>query len=256
MPYTRDENMPPTRCFTKLICLRSKHSHPSAQKPSIRSCHGSHGLGLFFAPHRPRRRRPTTTNDAPGHLYGRQTLSPPPSSILVMAYQGSRFTSSLLPAVGAGASLFAIRVSSPAVVFLATLSLLSIKPLSPPPPSPVTPVVVESRVPRRTLILVLLSLSSLSFLIDGLAYVAGAVFNKAWTLGTGIPLASLLGLVAYAGLAALGAWKDINNIQVWSFNRVRLAITFALALDIAQVVLLAPSVKTRGMYTAWHYGPY
>ncbi|KAL4080195.1 hypothetical protein V8B97DRAFT_1930805 [Scleroderma yunnanense] len=162
-------------------------------------------------------------------------------------HQGSRFTS-LLPPLGAGASatvLFAVRVSSPAVVFLATLSLLFVKPLS-PLPSPITPVVVQSRVPRRTLILVLLSLSALSFLVDGLAYVADAVFNKAWTLGTGIPLASLLGLVAYAGLAAVGAWRDIHNVQVWSFRRVSLAIALALTLDIVQVVLLALSVTTRG----------
>ena len=168
-----------------------------------------------------------------------------------MAHQRSRFTSLFLPALGAGAStLFAVRVSSPAVVFLAALSLLFIKPLSPPSLSPITPVVVESRVPRRTPIHILLSLSALSFFIDGLAYVTGAVFSKGWTLGTGIPLASLLGLVAYAGLAALGAWKDIHNVPVWSLRRVKLAITLALALDIVQVVLLGLSVKTRGMHTA------
>lgn len=65
--YEMIADMPLTRVvllwlLTQLICLRSKHSHPSAQKPSIHSCHGSHGLGLFFAPHRPRRRRPTTTH--------------------------------------------------------------------------------------------------------------------------------------------------------------------------------------------------
>ncbi|KIO04474.1 hypothetical protein M404DRAFT_550650 [Pisolithus tinctorius Marx 270] len=148
-------------------------------------------------------------------------------------------------ALGASAAaLFAVRVSSPAVVLLTTLSLLYTKPLSPPSPSPITPVVVQSRVPRSTLILVLLSLSALSFLIDGLAYIAYAVFNKVWSLGTGIPLASLLGLVAYAGLAALGAWKDINNVQVWFLTRVKLAIAIALALDIAQVVL-ALTTNTR-----------
>ncbi|KAI6044679.1 hypothetical protein EDC04DRAFT_326941 [Pisolithus marmoratus] len=146
--------------------------------------------------------------------------------------------------LGASATaLFAVRVSSPAIIFLTTLSLLCTKPLSPPSPSPITPVVVQSRVPRTTLILVLLSLSALSFLIDGLAYVAYAVFNKVWSLGTGIPLASVLGLVAYAGLAALGAWKDINHIRVWFLARVRLAIAIALALDISAAILNCPSVS-------------
>ncbi|KAI6000018.1 hypothetical protein EDD15DRAFT_2516821 [Pisolithus albus] len=100
-------------------------------------------------------------------------------------------------------ALFAVHVSSPAIIFLTTLSLLYMKPFPSPSPSPITPVVVQSRFPRTTLILVFLSLSALSFLIDGLAYITYAVFNRAWSLGTGIPLASVLGLVAYAGLAAI-----------------------------------------------------
>ncbi|KAI5989512.1 hypothetical protein EDD15DRAFT_2519969 [Pisolithus albus] len=127
-------------------------------------------------------------------------------------------------ALGAAAALFAVRVSSPVIVFLMTFSLLYTKPFPSPSPSPITPVVVQSRVPRTTLILVFLSLSALSFLIDGLAYITYAVFNRAWRLGTGIPLASVLGLVTYTGVAALGAWKDINNVQVWFLTRVRLVI--------------------------------
>lgn len=147
-----------------------------------------------------------------------------------------------LPAAGASplaSALFGLRVSSPAVVFLATLSLLPSKPLSPPSPSPITPVVVQSRVPRKSLILSLLSLAALSFLVDGLAYVAYAVLNGVWTPGTGVELAAFLGLVAYTALAALGAYKDVNNIEIWSRKRVKAAIFVALALDIAQVVLLS-----------------
>lgn len=149
------------------------------------------------------------------------------------------------PALGATATaLFAVRVSSPAIILLTTLSLLYTKPFPSPSPSPITPVVVQSRVPRTSLILILLSFSALSFFIDGLAYVAYAVFNGVWSLGTGIPLASVLGLVAYAGLAALGAWKDMNNVQVWFLTRVKLAIAMALALDITQVALTL-SINTR-----------
>ena len=80
-----------------------------------------------------------------------------------------------------------------------------------------------------------------------------SVSRSRWTLGTGIFLASLLGLVTYAGLTALGAWKDIHNIPVWSLRLVELVIALALALDIVQVVLLVLlclSVKTCGMHTA------
>ncbi|KAG2125942.1 hypothetical protein DEU56DRAFT_823368 [Suillus clintonianus] len=141
------------------------------------------------------------------------------------------------PVVVAAALLIAVRVASPSVVLLATLSLISTKRLSPPSPSPITPVVVTSRIPRRTLILALLTLSAFTFLADGLAYVAYAVLNKLWPKATGIEIASLLGLLAYAGLAALGAWKDANDVEIWNRRRVKVAIAFALALDILQAVL-------------------
>ncbi|KAF8844610.1 hypothetical protein BDN67DRAFT_962519 [Paxillus ammoniavirescens] len=159
-----------------------------------------------------------------------------------------RIAAASIPAAGASAAasaLFGVRISSPAVVFLATLSLLPTKPLSPPSPSPITPVVLQSRVPRRTLILVLLSLAAVSFLLDGLAYVAYAILNSVWRPGTGVELASVLGLIAYAGLAALGAYKDVNNIEIWSRKRVKAAIFAALALDVAQVVLLVISAKAH-----------
>ncbi|KAF9244997.1 hypothetical protein BU15DRAFT_71347 [Melanogaster broomeanus] len=141
--------------------------------------------------------------------------------------------------------LFGLRVSSPAVVFLAAISLLPTKPLSPPSPSPIIPVVLQSRIPRRALILALLSLAAFSFLLDGLAYVAYAVLNGVWRPSTGVELASVLGLIAYAGLAAVGAYKDVNNIEIWSRKRVKVAIFVALVLDVTQVVLLALFTKTR-----------
>ncbi|KAG1807748.1 hypothetical protein EV424DRAFT_227037 [Suillus variegatus] len=135
------------------------------------------------------------------------------------------------------AVLLGARVASPAVVFLATLSLISSKRLDHQTQSPITPVVVASRVPRRTLILVFLSISAFTFLADGLAYVVSVVLNKVWPKGTGIEIASVLGLLAYAGLAALGAWKDTRDDGIWNRSRVKVAIAIALALDIVQVVL-------------------
>lgn len=51
-------------------------------------------------------------------------------------------------------------------------------------------------------------------------------------------MAAIEGLTAFAGLAALGAWKDIHGVEVWFMKRVRAGVTWALLLDIAQVVLL------------------
>ncbi|KAG1745545.1 uncharacterized protein EDB91DRAFT_1328227 [Suillus paluster] len=140
-------------------------------------------------------------------------------------------------------ALLGVRVASPTVVLIATLSLISSKRICPPSPSPITPVIVTSRIPRRTLILALLSLTAFTFLADGLAYVVDVVLNKVWPQATGIEIASLLGLLAYAGLAALGAWKDANDAEIWNRRRVRAAIAVALALDIVQVVFVALSFK-------------
>ncbi|KAG1904356.1 uncharacterized protein F5891DRAFT_41974 [Suillus fuscotomentosus] len=143
----------------------------------------------------------------------------------------------MLPVPITTAVLLGARVASPAVVFLATLSLISSKRLDHQTQSPITPVVVASRVPRRTLILVFLSISAFTFLADGLAYVVSVVLNKVWLKGTGIEIASVLGLLAYAGLAALGAWKDTRDDGIWNRRRVKVAVAIALALDIVQVVL-------------------
>lgn len=139
--------------------------------------------------------------------------------------------------------IFLIRVLSPALVFLATTSLF----LSRPPPSsnnsPITSVVVATRVPRRALILTLLSLSALSFLLDGLTLVLYAVLDKSWPRSSGIQINAVVGLAAFAGLAALGSWKDIQGVDVWFLKRTKAAIAAALGLDIALVVLLGLSIQ-------------
>jgi len=131
-----------------------------------------------------------------------------------------------------------IRVVSPAVVLLTTLSLISSRALSPTPPSPITSVVVATRVPRRALVLSLLSLASFTFLLDGLTLVLYAVLTKSWPQNTGIEINAIVGIVAYSGLAAFGTWKDVHDVPVWSLKRVKTAIAIALLLDIAQVVIL------------------
>ncbi|TFK75330.1 hypothetical protein BDN72DRAFT_954958 [Pluteus cervinus] len=139
--------------------------------------------------------------------------------------------------------LFLVRVISPALVLLATLSLITARPQPPSEPSPITSVVVANRVPRRALILSLLSLSALTFFLDGFTFVIYAVLDKTWPQHTGIDVNSLVGLIGFAGLAAYGTWKGVNGVDVWGLKRVKTAIAAALALDITLVVLLGFSIR-------------
>lgn len=144
-------------------------------------------------------------------------------------------------------ALVVLRVLSPALVCLATLSLLFAS--SPPPPSPsaITRVVVPTVIPRRTLILCLLSLSALTYLLDGLTFVTYAVIDKSWPQNTGIEYNAVLGVLAFAGMAALGAWKDIRGVDgVWSLHRMKLAIATSSAIDLALVVLIAKAIRFNG----------
>ncbi|KAI0696736.1 hypothetical protein BC835DRAFT_1405891 [Cytidiella melzeri] len=139
--------------------------------------------------------------------------------------------------------LFVLRVLSPLFVLLAALSTIPARPSPPQSPSPITSVVVATRSPRRAVVLSLLSLASLTFLLDGLAFVALTVIKKQWPAWTGVEIGALEGLVGFAGLAALGAWKDIQGVQVWFFRRIHFAVTWALLLDIAQVILIGLALK-------------
>lgn len=142
-------------------------------------------------------------------------------------------------------AILILRVLSPTLVLLSTLSLFFTHPTSlcSPSTSPITSVVVATRVPRRAFILSFLSLSALSFLFDGLTLVIYAVLHKSWPHNSAIHINALLGLTAFAGLAALGSWKDIQGVDVWFLKRIKAVIALALALDIALVVLLGISMR-------------
>lgn len=134
-------------------------------------------------------------------------------------------------------ALFIVRIVSPGLVLLVAGSLFFTRPSVPTSPSPITSVVVATRIPRRAVILSLLSLASLTFLLDGLSFVVYAVLNKFWPQNTGIEVNAIVGIVAFSGLAALGSWKDVLGVQVWSLKRIKASIASALLLDIAIVVL-------------------
>ncbi|KAF9467267.1 hypothetical protein BDZ94DRAFT_1287702 [Collybia nuda] len=137
--------------------------------------------------------------------------------------------------------IFVIRVLSPALVFFTTFSLIFAHPPAPSPPSPITPVVVATRVPRRAFILTFLSLISFTYLGDGLAFAIYAVLDKQWPRHSGLEINAVLGLAAFAGMAAIGAWKDVHGVEVWFLKKVKAALAAALCLDIALVVMLAIS---------------
>ncbi|KAI0661121.1 hypothetical protein C8Q70DRAFT_932186 [Cubamyces menziesii] len=142
----------------------------------------------------------------------------------------------MAPPLAALTPLFILRVLSPSIVFLATLSLIFVRPPAPQTsPSPITAVVVATR---------------LTYLLDGLTFVVWAVIRKTWPALTGLEVNAVVGLAAFAGLAALGGWKDVHGVDVWSLTRLKHAVFFSLALDIAQVVLLALAI-TRPFTTVY-----
>ncbi|KAH9485276.1 ATP-binding cassette sub-family B member 6, mitochondrial [Psilocybe cubensis] len=133
---------------------------------------------------------------------------------------------------------FVARVLSPSIVFLSAFTLFSAHLQPPNSPSPITPVVVATAVPRRALILTLLSLIAFTYFLDGIAFVTFAVLDHHWPSRSGIPINTITGVIAFSGLAALGTWKDVHGIDVWSLKRVKVAVAASLALDLSLTVLL------------------
>ena len=138
-----------------------------------------------------------------------------------------------------------LRVLSPALVLLTALTIIPARPPLPKSPSPITPVVVATESPRRALILCLITLASLTFLLDGLTFVVYAVLDKQWPQATGIEVGAVEGVIAYAGLAAIGAWKDIHGVEVWLMKRVKAGLTVAFFVDIGLVVILTSKVESE-----------
>lgn len=139
-------------------------------------------------------------------------------------------------------ALLALRVISPSIVLLTTISLLTTRPSSSLTPSPITPVTVATRIPRHGLILSCLTFSSFIYLLDGLAFVVYAVINKYWPQCTGIEINALIGLVAFSGLAAFGSWKEVNGVDVWLLRRLRFSVFLSILLDATQVALYGTSM--------------
>lgn len=63
---------------------------------------------------------------------------------------------------------------------------------------------------------------------------------------TGIEPNAIAGIVAFSGLAALGAWKEVHGVDFWTRGRLSFTVFLSLLCDIAHTVLAGLSLKI------WH----
>ncbi|KEP51129.1 ABC transporter [Rhizoctonia solani 123E] len=173
--------------------------------------------------------------------------------------------------------LFYLRVADSATLLILLLtSLLLKRPTEQTPTSDqhseITSVVQAVHVPRKQLIVLLLSLLALTAFLEGSVTVASAVFKNVFepTLPgwKGNALYSIALLVAFAGLAILGLVKEARGVPIWQSKLLKLFIFVALVFDalLAVLIPLVPiwkrprvpenpdSVPPVGIAPAVHFG--
>lgn len=140
--------------------------------------------------------------------------------------------------------LYGLRAAESAV---ALLSLAAAPLLKAPAPSTnghseITTVVRAVKVPRRQLIVFLLSAVALTALADGLVVLANAIFNNvvettlpAWR---GIEFYSVALVIAFGGFAVVGSSKEARGVPIWQSALLKGFVLVTLALDLALVVLI------------------
>ncbi|KAF8606276.1 hypothetical protein BDV93DRAFT_489721 [Ceratobasidium sp. AG-I] len=118
--------------------------------------------------------------------------------------------------------------------------------------SAIVTVVRAVKVPRRQLILSLLNLAAFTAFLDGTVTVANAIFKHVaetklapWR---GIEFYSVALLVAFAGLAIVGSFKDARGTSIWQSKLVKLFVLVALGFDIALAVLIPLVVPIWKVY--------
>lgn len=153
-------------------------------------------------------------------------------------------------------ALAAVRFFGPATLLLIVLSLSTLKPEKVvASPSPIVDITTRVTTPRRTLIFTILSIASLTYLLDGVVVVLRAVLWKTWEgwdkNWTGIEVSDVLGLVAFGLAIVLGVWKDAQGAPVWTSKRMKVFAAVGLLYAATEVGLLG-AVVSQGKLPQYH----
>ena len=144
-------------------------------------------------------------------------------------------------------ALAALRLSPLFLLLLVVTTLgLSPKPPASPSTASITNIVVANVQPRRALILTILIFATLTYLLDTVLVIVISVVDHVRHGSTpqwrGIEVADAAGILAFLGLAIVGSAKDKKGVDFWTRKRVKAFAFFALAFDIAYLVLLLLAV--------------
>ena len=144
-------------------------------------------------------------------------------------------------------ALAALRLS-PLFLLLLVITTLGLSPKPPASPSTasITNIVVAKVQPRRALILTILIFAALTYLLDTVLVIVISVVDHVRHGSTpqwrGIEVADAAGVLAFLGLAIVGSAKESKGVDFWTRKRVKAFAFFALAFDIAYLVLLLLAV--------------
>lgn len=140
-------------------------------------------------------------------------------------------------------ALAALRLS-PLFLVLLVVTTLGLRPKPPASPSTasITNIVVADVRPRRALILTILTFAALTYLLDTVLVIVISVVDHVRHGSTpqwrGIEVADAAGVLAFFSLAIVGSAKEKKGVVFWTRKRVKAFAFFALAFDIAHLVLL------------------
>jgi hypothetical protein len=140
-------------------------------------------------------------------------------------------------------ALAALRLSPLFLLLLVVASLgLSPKPPASPSTASIRNIVVADVQPRRALILTILIFAACTYILDAVLVlvirIVDGIMQGSTPQWRGIEAADAAGVLAFLGLAILGTTKDKKGAEFWTRKRVKAFAFFALAFDIAYLVLM------------------
>ncbi|ELU45080.1 hypothetical protein AG1IA_00881 [Rhizoctonia solani AG-1 IA] len=143
--------------------------------------------------------------------------------------------------------LFQLRAAESATLLVLLLGAPLLKGPTPPHAttngvSEITTVVRAVKTPRRQLVVFLLSLAALTAFLDGSVTVGLAVIKHVFETNLppwkGTEFHSVALLVAFAGFAIIGAFKEARGAPIWQSKLLKLFVFAALAFDVALAILI------------------